>query len=142
MIATLFFPVAYEIPTVFQPWSKVQGLQRSDTELGALMESMPYCDPEASYTQRALLREAMADCVEQLDDEDRFLVEAIWFERCTIRVLAARMGLEKSQTHRLATRAVVRLGNLCVAHPVFQAQYGVRAVADCSSMQVGLQSTA
>jgi DNA-directed RNA polymerase specialized sigma24 family protein len=132
-MANLAFPVAVEIPTVFEPWSRTQVFTRSDSELGALMEAMPYCDPEATVPQRQLLREAMADCVEQLDDEDRFLVEAIWFERLTVRALAIRLGIEKSQTHRLCTRAVVRLGTLCVEHPVFQAQYGV---------QVGLQSSA
>ena len=99
----------------------------------ALMETLPYCDPEATLGQRQLLREAMADCLDDLTDEDRYLVEAIWFERVTVRTLALRLGLEKSQTHRLCTRAVVRLGAVCVEHPVLQAQYG---------LQSGLQSSA
>jgi len=125
--------VTTEIPTVFEPWSKVQWVPRSDSELEALMETMPYCDPEATIGQRQLLREAVADCVDQLGDEDRWMIEAIWFERITVRELAPRLGLEKSQTHRLVTRAVVRLGDLCVQHPVLQAHFG---------LQVGLQSSA
>lgn len=97
------------------------------------METMPYCDPEATIGQRQLLRESVADCLDQLNDEDRFVIEAIWFERITVRELGPRLGVEKSQAHRLVTRAVVRLGDLCVQHPVLQAHFG---------LQVGLQSSA
>jgi len=97
------------------------------------MEAMPYCDPDATIGERQLLREAVADCLDELSAEDRFMVEAVWFERITVRALAARLGLEKSQAHRLVTRAVVRLGERCVEHPVLQVHLG---------LQVGLQSTA
>jgi RNA polymerase sigma factor (sigma-70 family) len=97
------------------------------------MSAMPYAAPDGPVEEREQVREALVDCLDQLGDEDRFIVEAIWFERLTVRQLALRLGLEKSQTHRLCTRAVVHLGTCCVEHPTLQARYG---------LQVGLQSSA
>jgi DNA-directed RNA polymerase specialized sigma24 family protein len=125
--------VAVEVATEFYPWSGVLWTRRPDSDIEGMMSAMPYCEPDAATPEAQALREALVDCLDQLGDEDRFLVEAIWFERLTVRALAPRLGLEKSQTHRLCCRAVVRLGALCVEHPVLQARYG---------LQVGLQSYA
>lgn len=104
------------------------------------MGTMPYMDPDAPWPELQQLREALTDCLDLLGDEDRYVVEAIWFERITVRVLADRLGLAKSQAHRLCCRAVVRLGERCVEHPILQARYGLQPVEDCASVEVGLQS--
>jgi hypothetical protein len=133
--------VAVEVPTEFFPWSRVQWSHRSDSELAALMETVPFGDPDAPWPEVQRTREALVDCFERLCDEDQFLVEAIWFERLTVRALALRLGLEKSQTHRLCRRAVIRLGVLCAEHPVLQDRYGLRPVEQCATVvQPGLQS--
>jgi hypothetical protein len=115
--------VATEIPTEFYAWSRVQWTHHSESDMESLMGAMPYTDPAVSWADLLPLREAVAECVDLLDEEDRFLVEAIWFERVTVRVLALRMGLEKSQTHRLCCRAVEHLGVLCAGHPLLAERY-------------------
>ena len=66
-----------------------------------------------------IIREALTDCFHLLDAQDRFVLEAIWFERITVRVLADRMGLCKTRTHEISQRAVKRLGVVAAGHPVF-----------------------
>ena len=117
--------MAVEIPTEFYAWSAVQWPHRCDSDLEALMGTTPFGDPEMAWVDLQPLREAVADCIDLLDAEDRFLVEAIWFERVTVRVLAVRLGLEKSQTHRFCTRAVEHLGVLCATHPVLAARFAL-----------------
>lgn len=108
---------------MFEPWSTVQWPHRSDSNLEALMATAPCRDPEGSLDELQLLREALTDCLDQLDPQDRFVLEAIWFERVTVRVLAARMGLCKTRTHEISQRAVKRLGLVASEHPVLAARY-------------------
>jgi hypothetical protein len=87
------------------------------------MGSAPYADPGGTVDELRVLQEALADCFDLLDDQDRFVLEAIWFERITVRVLADRMGLGKSWTHDICQRAVKRLGAVAEVHPVFASRY-------------------
>lgn len=107
-----------ETPVVFTDWSTVHELQRPWSPLQALMEARPQVDPADSVVGLQPLREAVVDCIEQLSDEDRFLLEGTHVERATVRELAARMGLHKSYTYRLVKRAELRLRDQCLLHPV------------------------
>lgn len=80
----------------------------------------PGLEPDEPLFALQRLREAVTDCFDQLSAEDQFVIEAVWFERITIRALADRLGLHKSYTHRIAQRAVRRLGDLCEQHPVIR----------------------
>lgn len=72
------------------------------------------------------LREAVVECFDQLGAEDQFVIEAICFERITVRELAERLGIHKSRTHRIAQRAIKRLGMICQDHPVVQEALSIR----------------
>lgn len=74
-------------------------------------------EPNGELDRVRVLREAVVDCLDQLGDEDRFVLEAIWFEGITVRALADRLGIHKSRTHRIAQRAVARLGRVCEDNP-------------------------
>lgn len=80
------------------------------------MEARPQVAPVDSVVGLQPLREAVADCLDQLSAEDRFLLEATHIERITYRELAARMGLHKSYTYRLVKRAELRLRDQCLQH--------------------------
>jgi DNA-directed RNA polymerase specialized sigma24 family protein len=77
------------------------------------MGARPNEDPDVPLVAQLVLREALSDCFEQLSDQDRYILEAIWFEGISYRMLAMRLGLHKSHTHRIVRRAVTRLGDLC-----------------------------
>ena len=114
--------VGMEIPTVFEPWSSVQWFRRTDSDLEAMMGALPFHDQVDSWDVVQPLREAVVDCLDQLSEEDRFVIDALWFEGITIRVLAVRLGIHKSRTHRIAVRAVARLGVICADHPLIAAR--------------------
>lgn len=109
-----------EIPTVFAEWSTTTTLTfgpRYSTGTEAMMGTLPGYDPDPSLYELQTLREAVVDCLDQLGAEDRFVIEALWFEGITVRALAERLGIHKSRTHRIAQRAVNRLGQVCQCHP-------------------------
>lgn len=116
-----------EIPVEFQDWSTVHGLQRPWSPLQALMECRPAVDPVDSVVGLQPLREAVAACVDRLNPEDRFMLEATHVERITVRALAARMGLHKSHTYRLVKRAELRLRDECLLEPVVLKYLGLAA---------------
>jgi len=116
-----------EIPVVFQDWSTVHDQQRPFSPMQALMESGPTLDARSSVTELQPLREAVADCIDVLSDQDRFMLEAIHIERITVRELAVRVGLHKSHTHRLVKAAEVRLRDACLTSPMVLAYLGVVA---------------
>lgn len=115
-----------EIPTVLYDWSSsVQYVGQPATELEAIMGSAPLTDLE-SLDRKMALREAVVSCFDQLSPEDQFVLEAICFERITVRELASRLGLQKSRTHRIAQRAVKRLATIVQEHPVVQEALATR----------------
>ena len=114
--------VAVEIPTVFAEWSTVQWPRRHDTDIEALMSARPFFEPEDSVLAIEALRAAVIDCFDQLCPEDQFILEALWFERTTVRSLAVRLGRSKSRTWEVADQAMHRLGALCAEHPVIAAR--------------------
>ena len=116
--------MATEVPTVFEAWCTFEfPTLRPESEMEGLMASHPHYDPEETLGMLQSVREALAECIDELCDEDRFVIEAIWFERVTVRALADRMGLHKSYTHRVAQRAVQRLTVVASTHPTLVARY-------------------
>ena len=61
----------------------------------------------------------------QLTPEECFIARARYYEKVTIRELAARMGLEKSHMHRLCRRTEMHLRTVAVEHPVIQGRLGL-----------------
>jgi DNA-directed RNA polymerase specialized sigma24 family protein len=117
--------VGLEYATEFVDWSCIQAPVRGGTDIEALMGARPHEDPDMPLVAQLVLREALSDCFEQLSDQDRYILEAIWFEGISYRTLATRMGLHKSYTHRIVQRAVSRLGELCEGNPTILSHLSV-----------------
>ena len=116
--------IVREIPVPFDDWQEWVSRERAINDTEALMQADAFDDPGLSLLALEVLREAVVDCIELLSDRDQFVIEAIWFERITVRELAARMGICKSRTHEIACRAVKRLGAHCATHPAIAAYVG------------------
>ena len=95
------------------------------TPAGALMASRPGHEPPDSIVDRLPLHEALADCMDQLCAEDRYMLDAWHMEQVTIRALAERMGLHKSHTYRLVKRAETRLRDACLLNVTVQMYLGI-----------------
>lgn len=67
--------------------------------------------------------EVVAAAVEQLCDESRWILQAIYSERITYQELGDRLGVSKPHAWRLTQRAVQELRTLIEHHPTLRGRY-------------------
>ena len=134
-------PVTSAEYPIGQFWDRTVPISASlqPTPMASLMACRPHQDPTDSILDLQPLREAVAACMEELSDEDRYVLDAWHLEQITIRELAARLGLHKSYTYRLVKRAERRLRDTCVQDPLIQSYLGLAgAIAPPQSSTVGV----
>jgi hypothetical protein len=107
-----------EIPVDFEatPWT--WGVNRSQpTPWAALMETAPGDTPLASDVERAPLIDAIASCVDRCTPEHRFVLEAHLSEGLGFRPLGLRLGVSKTQAHRIYQAALAECRRYLIEHP-------------------------
>lgn len=91
----------------------------------ALMETPPHDEvPESSDVMNEL-REAVIDAIESLNDQDRFIVEAINYEQITYVELGRRMGISNAHAWRLKNAAYEKLQQVLLENEVIRLRVGV-----------------
>lgn len=80
------------------------------TPFAALQSCGPFVDPELSALERIAQNESMADAIDTLDDRSRYVIEALFWRRVTLRDLALDMSLSKTHVARIRDLALVTLG--------------------------------
>ena len=105
------------------PWTWLTDPRHPVSVTQALMEAAPNDKPQESLEELQLFREAVADCLTTLDEEDRYILNAIEVERITQRELGDRMGIGKSHANRLVKQARANLEPLLRAHPLIKERY-------------------
>lgn len=93
--------------------------QRPTTAMEALMLSIDD-DIEESIEELQPLREAVAMCIEQLDEQDRFIVDAVNSEFLSYEELGKRLGVSKPHAWRLKNNAYAKLQQLLTMHPLIR----------------------
>lgn len=86
-------------------------------EYDALMRTAPGEDPRTHELDQLALRDAVADCIQQLDERSQFVIEAVHSERLSYRQLADRLGFSAAGAHKLVQRAEEQLERLMMNHP-------------------------
>jgi hypothetical protein len=97
--------------------SKLGGRRRPETPIEALMMAAPLTDTEESVVELQPLREAVAECIEKLNEQDRFIIDAINSEMISLQALGERMGISKVHVWRLRNAAYERLSLLLRSNP-------------------------
>ena len=69
------------------------------------------------------LREAVADCIEKLSEQDQFVVNALNSEMISLQKLGERMGVSKPHAWRLRNAAYERLALHLRSHPYIQERF-------------------
>jgi len=92
---------------------------RPETIMEALMLSTDD-DIEESLEELQPLREAVAACIEQLDAQDKFIVDAVNSEFVSLEELGRRLGVTKTHAWRLRNAAYARLQQHLTIHPVIR----------------------
>ena len=93
--------------------------QRPQTMMEALMLSTSSVIEE-SVEELQPLREAVAMCIEQLNEQDQFIVNAVNSEFISFDELGKRLGVSKPHAWRLKNNAYARLQQLLTMHPLIR----------------------
>lgn len=93
--------------------------QRPNTAMEALMLSISDV-VEESAEELQPLREAVAVCIEQLNEQDQFIVNSVNSEFVSYDELGKRLGVSKPHAWRLKNNAYARLQQLLVMHPLIR----------------------
>lgn len=83
--------------------------QQPINEYDALMRCAPCEEAVESIEDRLPLRDVVADAIDGLDEQDRWIFEALFIRRLSIRQLAAEIALPKSTVHRWKDRLLGKL---------------------------------
>lgn len=84
------------------------------------MNAAPFMDPEESSQELQPFREAVADCLDLLEEHDRYVIDALNSERVTLQVLGDRLGVSRMHASRLRDSAMGRLRDIMLEHPVIR----------------------
>jgi hypothetical protein len=93
--------------------------QRPQTAMEALMLSVSDVIEESAEELQPL-REAVAMCIEQLDEQDQFIVNAVNSEFLSYEQLGKRLGVSKPHAWRLKNNAYAKLQQLLTMHPLIR----------------------
>lgn len=95
------------------------------TPMEALMAAAPYYEPEESLEELQPFREAVAECMEQLSEQDRYVIDAINSERVTLQVLGDRLGVSRMHASRLRDAAFAQLRDIMLTNPTILKRLGI-----------------
>lgn len=101
--------------------------RRPETLVQAIMESSPIDPIETSIEETQVLREVVADAIDKLDERLRYILDSVNSERVSMRKLAKRMSLSKSQVHRLNNQAQEQVRLHLIGHPLIRRRLGLPA---------------
>jgi DNA-directed RNA polymerase specialized sigma subunit len=96
---------------------KIRGLRRPETQIEALMQTAPGQEIQESVEELQPFREAVAQCIEQLDEQDRFIIDAVNTEMVSLEELGKRLGVTKTHAWRLRNCAMDRLREIMLKDP-------------------------
>ena len=83
--------------------------RRPSTDMQALMEARPNCEPEVSRMQRLELRDVICDALDDLDEQEQWIFDALFVRRLSLRELAAEIAMPKTTVARWRDRLLQRL---------------------------------
>ena len=113
-----------------QYFASMRGTRRPETPIEALMQAGIGEDAVESVQELQPLREAVAQCIEQLSDQDRFIIDAINSEMISFEELGQRLGVSKPHAWRLTNAAMDRLKLLLIENPIVRERIGLEDLAD------------
>tara|TARA_R110000772_G_scaffold41986_1_gene97866 strand:- start:667 stop:939 length:273 start_codon:yes stop_codon:yes gene_type:complete len=82
---------------------------RPDTALQALMETGPADVAAESWDNQHGKRERAADLIESLTEVEQFVINAVFYERLSLRKIGSLMGRDKNWVARTRDSALRRM---------------------------------
>ena len=95
----------------------IRGPRRPETPMEALMQAAPGEDVRESVVELQPFREAVANCIEQLNEQERFIIDAVNTEMISLEELGERLGVTKTHAWRLRNSAMDSLRKIMLQDP-------------------------
>jgi hypothetical protein len=115
--------------------SNDMGRQKPSTEMEALMMSPPGVEPVESIEELQPLREVVAQCIDLLNEQDQYVINALNSERVTLQELGDRLGVSRMHASRLRDAAFSRLKKIMEMHPIIRRRVMVADTWEQSALQ-------
>ncbi len=90
-----------------------------ETELLALMEAGPL-EPRESQEEQAALRETVVSALDILNAEEAWLLNALLFERLSLRQIERRIGIPKTTVARYRDKTLAKLRDALADNPAIR----------------------
>jgi len=110
--------------------ANLRGNRRPETPIEALMMAASGEETVESVVELQPLREAIAECIEQLGEQDRFIIDAINSEMISLEELGGRLGVSKPHAWRLRNAAYERLRLHLLENPIIRERLGLEDTTD------------
>ena len=93
---------------------------RAFSPIEALMSCPPSEDPEESVLEQIALREALADALDNLEEDDRWIFDMLIVVRLSLRFVGLVIGMPKTTVARRRDRIIADLRQRLLDHPVIK----------------------
>jgi DNA-directed RNA polymerase specialized sigma24 family protein len=109
-----------EVPFLIDDLLAITVPPRPEDDWQALMEAVPGDEPVQSKDALQPLREAVADCIDMLSEQDSFIINAMNSEQITYDELGKRLGVSLTHAWRLRNAAYKNLEQILERHEVIR----------------------
>ena len=127
--------------SLYDPLLQTTGSQRHASAFGrafspleALIACAPSQEPEESVLEQLALREALADALDSLEEDDRWIFDMLIVVRLSLRFVGLVIGMPKTTVARRRDRIIADLRQRLLDHPVIKERldghYGTTLDAD------------
>jgi len=113
--------------SLYDPLLQTTGSQRHASAFGrafspleALIACAPSQEPEESVLEQLALREALADALDSLEEDDRWLFDMLIVVRLSLRFVGLVIGMPKTTVARRRDRIIADLRQRLLDHPVIK----------------------
>ena len=116
-----------EIPVENYQLEKVLNKRRDRkpmNQMQALMETVLYEEPAMSLDEVDVIKEAIIDAIDSLSDQDRFIINAVNYERLTYVELGERLGMSNAHAWRLTKAAQDKLKTILLENEAIREKVG------------------
>jgi hypothetical protein len=104
----------------------------------ALMQAAPGEEPHTSMEELLPLREAVADCLDKLSEQDRWIVDCLNSERVSLQELGDRLSVTKTQAWRLRNKAFDNLKERMLTNSLIRKKLGMKTTWDLAAQNIVL----
>ena len=86
----------------------------------ALMSCAPFDEPEESIMEQLELRDALADALDSLDEDERWIFDMLVVVRLSLRFVGRVVGIPKTTLARRRDKVIAKLQQQLLESPVVQ----------------------